>query len=114
VLVDLVSETPIMRIGPGKFCAMPVVMGDSRPNEEVVINAVSAAEAVSRVQVRNMLSDLSKHSENDDSVVFTMHEKSLCSLAAGGFQIRRHESSEVVSTHSTLEDAWRALLLTVK
>jgi len=43
-----------------------------------------------------------------------MYEKSLYNLPSGGFQIRRHNSGEVVSSHSTLEDAWRALLLTVK
>ena len=114
VLVDLVGEMTIMRVGPGEFSVIPVVMGESRPNQEVVLKAVSAAEAVAKVQVRNMLSDFRNHSENAGSAVFTMYEKSLYNLPSGGFQIRRHNSGEVVSSHSTLEDAWRALLVTVK
>lgn len=114
VLVDLVGEMCIMRVGTGKFSVIPVVMGESRLNQEVVLKAVSAAEAVTRVQVRNMLSDFKKYSENAGFAVFTMYEKSLYNLPSGGFQIRRHNSGEVVSSHSTLEEAWRSLLLTVK
>jgi hypothetical protein len=114
VLVDIVGQMPIMRTGSGKYSLVPLLMGKPRSNEEVVIRAASAAEAVTKVHVSNMLEEFRKHGENDGSAVFTMHERSLYPLVAGGFQIRRNDSSEVVSTHSTLEDAWRALLLAVK
>ena len=111
VLVDLVGDFCVVKLGSEKFSAISVVAGESRSNQEVVMAASSAAEVVMKIHVANMLSTFKEGNQNHESAAFNLHGKTLCPTADGGFQIRNQDSAEVISVHSTLEDAWRTLLL---